>query len=67
LSEDEKKRKKPLKGTGGSLAGSAIAKNENDEEKHFPSQIVTSDITTCPVCKQSFPSSSYSKHSPCFD
>jgi len=68
LSENEKKRKKPLKGTGGSLAGSAIAedKDEEDEDTSSGAHIVTSFDIECPSCHLHFTSdTAFNNHLPC--
>lgn len=51
MSEDEKKEKKPLKGTGGDFAGSSITEDEESRENEMSSaKIITGFKGTCPVC-----------------
>lgn len=66
MSENEQKKKKPLKGTGGSLAGSAVASGDEDDDESSSTKIISNYDEVCPACGGHFSSNSaYRNHLPC--
>lgn len=52
MSENEKKEKKPLKGTGGSLSASEPSEDEEGKENEMSSaKRITNFEGTCPICR----------------
>ena len=65
MSENEQKKKKPLKGTGGSLSGSVVASGDEDDESSS-TKIISNYDEVCPACGGHFSSNSaYRNHLPC--
>ena len=64
----EKKKKKELEDTSGSLGGSVISSDDEDEDEGEISstKIIKDFKMTCPCCHKDFPSTSdYNAHTPC--